>query len=135
MNINGRRQLETRGGRKALRTSAADGFKVLGTITTFDNKFDVEIEYRVSRANNAFYANWELLGCVSVPLNTRLRVFKAVVDASVFWCAGSLKLTREQNERLRTFQMRLLRKMLRIKRFEGEDMGTFLHRGKWDLEG
>ena len=50
----------------------------------FDNKMDVEVEYRLSLANNAFFANWDLLGCVSVPLNTRLRVFKAVVDASFF---------------------------------------------------
>ncbi len=65
------------------RPKRGEGFKVLGTIITFDNNFDVEIENRLARANATFYANWELLGCVSVPLNTRLRVFKAVVDASV----------------------------------------------------
>ena len=84
---------------------------------------DVELEFRLSRANNAFYANWDLLGCVSVPLSKRILIFKAAVDASVFWCAGSWNLTREQNERLRVFQMRLLRRMLRIKRAEGENMG------------
>ncbi len=67
-----------------MRTAAAVGFKVPGTMLTFDNKFDVELEYRLIRANNAFIANWELLGCVSVPLNTRSCVFKAAVDASVF---------------------------------------------------
>ncbi len=80
------------------RTSAAEGFKVLGTIRTFDNKFDQEIEYRLSRANAAFYANWHLLGCISIPLVTRLRVVRAVVDASISWCAGSWNLTRDQNE-------------------------------------
>ena len=44
-------------GEKALRTAAAFGFKVLGTMLTFDNKFDVDIKYRLSRANNAFYVN------------------------------------------------------------------------------
>ena len=83
-------------GKKALRTAAAVGFKVLGTMLTFDNKMDVEVEHRLSRANNAFFANWELLGCVSVPHDKRIRVFKAVVDASVFWCAGSWNLTMEQ---------------------------------------
>ena len=57
-----------------------------------------------------------------------------MVDAAVFWCAGSWNLTREQNERLRTFQMRLIRKMLRIKRQEGEDMGGFLHRANGILK-
>ena len=68
-----------------------------------------------------------LLGCVSVPLSKRILIFKAAVDASVFWCAGSWNLTREQHERLRVFQMRLLRRMLRIKRADGENMGIFLH--------
>ena len=117
-----------------MRTSVAEGFKVLGTMLTFDNKFDVEIEYRLSRASNAFYASWELLGCGSVPLNTMLRVFKAVVDASVFWCAGSWNLTRGQNERLRTFQTRLLRKCFGPKDWTGEDMGTFLHRANGILK-
>ena len=48
-------------GQKALRTAAAVGFKVLGTMLTFDNKLDVELEYRLTRANNAFFANGELL--------------------------------------------------------------------------
>ena len=94
---NERAQFEIKG-QKTLRTSSSVGFKVLGT-----------------RANNAFFANWALLGCISVPLKTRIRVFKAVVDATIFWCAGSWTLTREQNERLRTFQMRLLRRLLRKK--------------------
>ncbi len=93
-------QLEIRG-HNTLRTSAAEGFKVLGTIVTFDIKYDLEIEHRLSRANTAFYASWSVPGCASVPLKTRLRVFRAAVDASVFWCAGSWNLSREHNERLR----------------------------------
>ena len=108
---NERAQFKVRG-QDTLRTAANVGFKVLGTMLTFDNKNDVELEYRMTRANNAFYANWDLLGCKSVTLGTRLRVFRAVVDAAMFWCAGSWNLTREQNERLRTFQMRLIRKCL-----------------------
>ena len=49
-------QFEIRG-HKALRTAAAVGFKVLGTMLTFDNKIDVEVAFRISRANNAFFAN------------------------------------------------------------------------------
>ena len=92
---NERAQFEIRG-QKALRTTAAVGFKVLGTMLTFDNKMDVEIEYRLSRASNTFFANWDLMGCVSVPLKTRMRIFKAVVDAPVFWRAGSWNLTRNK---------------------------------------
>ena len=65
-------------------TAANVGFNVLGTELTFDNKFDVELEYRLSRANNALYANWDLLGCKSVPLRTRLKVSRAVGGAMEF---------------------------------------------------
>ena len=61
---------------------------------TFDNKMDVEVEFRLSRANNAFYASWDLLGCVSVPLSKRILIFKAAVDASVFLVRGILEFDR-----------------------------------------
>ena len=53
---------------RTIRAAAKDGFKVLGTIVTFDKKFDVELENRPSRADRAFWANWALLGCTSIPL-------------------------------------------------------------------
>ena len=52
----------------ARRASANVGFKVLGTLVIFDNRFDVEIENRLNRANRAFHASGELLGCTSVSL-------------------------------------------------------------------
>ena len=110
------------------RAAAKDGFKVLGTFVTFDNKLDVELENRLSRADRALWANWGLLGCTTTPLSTILAVFKATVNATVFWCAGSWNLTREQNERLRACQMRHIRRMLKIRRGGGEAMGDFLHR-------
>ena len=47
----------------ANRVAAKDGFRILGTIVTFDNKSDVELENRLSRADRAFWATWALLGC------------------------------------------------------------------------
>ena len=114
--------------KRTLRTEAKVGFKVLGTYVTFDNRFEVEIEYRLMRADRAFWASWNLLGCASVPLTKRLAIFKATVNATLFWCAGSWNLTREQNERLRVCQMRHIRRMLRLRRGAGECMGDFLHR-------
>ncbi len=85
--------------KRTLRTEANVGFKVLGTYVTFDNRFEVEIEYRLMRADRAFWANWSLLGCVSVPLEKRLSVFTAAVNATMLWCAGTWNLTRAQNEK------------------------------------
>ena len=47
--------------KRTLRAEAKVGFKVLGTYVTFDNRFEVEIEYRLMRADRAFWANWNLL--------------------------------------------------------------------------
>ena len=66
------------------RAETKTGFKVLGTLLTLDNNFDVEVENRLARATRAFWTNWELSGCVSVPLPKRLHVFRATVDASMF---------------------------------------------------
>ena len=83
------------------RTEAKSGFKVLGTMVAFDNNFDAEVENRLARATRAFWASWEMLGCTSVPLPKRLQIFRATVEASMFWCAGSWNLRAEQLQRIR----------------------------------
>ena len=111
----------------ARRSERKTGFKVLGTLVSFDNGFDVEVENRLARAWRAFRASWELLGCTSIPLAKRSQVFRATVEASFFWCAGSWNLTREQLQRIRGQQTRMLRKMLRIKRDFGGEYGGAPH--------
>ena len=98
------------------------GFKVLGTLITFDNHFDVEVENRLTRATATFWVFWELLGCTSTPLAKRIQIFRATVEASFFWCAGSCNLTVEQLQHIKGAPSRLLRKMLRLKRNSGESM-------------
>ena len=121
--------------KRTRRAEAKEGFKVLGAYVTFGNNNEVELENRLSRAHRAFWANWSLLGCVSVPLVKRLAILKATVGATLFWCAGSWNLRREQNERLRVTQMRFIRRMLRLKRESGEEMDKFLHRANGILRG
>ena len=88
-------------GRITRRAEAKIDFKALGTMVTFDNAFDVEVENRLARATRTFWANWEMLGCVSIPLPKRLQVLRATVAASFAWCAGSWNLTLEQLQRIR----------------------------------
>ncbi len=90
--------------KRATGGTAQEGFKVLGTYVTFDNKFEVELDHMLTRADRLFWASWELLGCVSIPREKRIGVFVATVNATVVWCAGFGSLPREQNERLRTTQ-------------------------------
>jgi hypothetical protein len=82
-----------------LRAKRAVGFKVLGTQLTFDNNNEVELESRLAKADKAFWANWSLLGCASVPLVKRLAIFVGAVNATMLWCAGTWNLTRAQNEK------------------------------------
>ena len=67
---------------------------------TFNNKFDVEVENRLTRATATFWASWELLGCTYTPLAKRIQIFRATVEASFFWCAGSWSLRAEQLQRI-----------------------------------
>ena len=61
------------------RPQRGGGFKALGTIVTFDNNFDVEIENRLARSNVTFNANWNMLGCDSASLAKRVQIFRATV--------------------------------------------------------
>ena len=110
------------------------GFKVLGTLVTFVNNFDVEIENRLARAAATFHANWELLGCTSCPLAKRMQIFRATVESTFLWCAGSWNLRAEQLKRIKGAQSRLLRTMLRIERLDGEDMQDLIIRANHILK-
>ena len=66
------------------RAKMKEGFKVLGTIITFDGRFDLELENRLTRANRAFYPSWDLLGCITIPLAKRIQIFRSVVESSFF---------------------------------------------------
>ncbi len=55
--------------KRVRRPKRGEGFKVLGTMVTFDNNFDVRIENRLARASATFSANWDLLGCASAPFS------------------------------------------------------------------
>ncbi len=77
---------------------------------------------------------WELLGCASTPLSKRIQVFRATVEASFSWCAGSWSLTKDQLRRIKGQQSRLLRKMLRLKRDKGESMADLIIRANSTLK-
>ncbi len=101
---------------------------------TVENDVEVEVEKREARATEKCWANWELLGCASTPLSKRIQVFRATVEASFFWCAGSWSLTVGQLQRNKGAQSRLLREMLRLKRDSGESMTDLIIRATSTLK-
>jgi hypothetical protein len=104
------------------------GFKVLGTMLTFNNKNDLELERRIRAAWNAFYKNRLALCSKESPLTKRLEYFTRSVHPAFFWCAGSWNLRTDQNQKIRGVQRSMLRKMCHFKRREAEVTETFMSR-------
>ncbi len=93
---------------------------------TFDNNLDVEIDHRRARARVAFNANWDMVGWASASLAKRVQIFRESVEASFLWYAGSWNLRVEQVKRIKGAQSRMMRRMLRIKRWDGEEMDELI---------
>ena len=102
------------------RSPRQEGFKVLGTIVTFDNSFEKELRNRMSRAWRAFWKCSDLLRCQAAPIKDRLRLLQVLVSSPLFWCCGSRNLTAGQLSKLRGIQQNMLQKMLPVRRREGE---------------
>ena len=77
------------------------GFKVLGAIITFDNRFDAELKARTANAWEAFYRVQAILRNSQASLRKRLSLLKTFVYPSLFWAAGSWNLDQQQLATLR----------------------------------
>ena len=111
-----------------VRKKRKEGFKVLGTIITFDNQFDRELVQRASSAWCAFSKIATLLCCPDIPLCTRFDMLAKCVNPAMFYCAGSWNLRSNQLPTLRAVQHRMIRKMLHFTRPEQESIDDFMHR-------
>jgi hypothetical protein len=118
----------THEGKRISRCSRKDGYKVLGTILTFINRFDKELERRIRAAWCAFHKNKVVLCSKSSPLSKRLSYFTRTVHPAFFWCAGSLNLTTDQFARIRGVQRSMIRKMCHFKMRDTEVLETFMSR-------
>ena len=110
------------------RVSRKAGFKVLGTIITFDCQDDVELERRFLAAWGSFLKFSSILLCRSIPLEKRFVVLARAIHPSLFWCAGSWNLRHNQLPKLRDLQRSMIRKMMHFKFRPDETMGSFMHR-------
>ena len=78
------------------RTDNEEGFKMLGTMLTLDNNFEVEIEHRVARAWAAYSTHRELITYRPGSLKKRLKLLDMIVSSALFWGAGAWNLTTKQ---------------------------------------
>ena len=87
--------------------SPDEGFKMLGTIFTFNGNTHAEFQVRLDAGWSKFFS--------------LKRLFNATISKTVLWCAESWKLTVEEKTRLRAMQRSMLRKMVCPNRRPDED--------------
>ena len=109
------------------------GFKVLGTLLSFDGRYGQELANRIQRAWRAFFAHKNLLCYQGGSLKVRFKLLDSLVSRSLFWCSGTWVLTRKECEQLRGVQQAMERKLLGLKKTEGETAGEYVHRSNTAL--
>ena len=115
-------------GKVVERVSRHVGFKALGTQITFVTRHDVEFQRRIKAAWAAFFKNTDILCCKVAPVRKCLDFLHLVVTPALFWCSGSWNLRVDQYIKLRGLQRKMIRKMMRFKKEEAEDLDHFMRR-------
>ena len=86
--------------------------KYLGRKLSFENSQEVELKNRIRAGWAKFMANKQELVGKHYTLNSRLKLFDAVVSPTVLYAAGSWTLTKQQEHALNCTQRRMLRMIL-----------------------
>ena len=77
------------------------------------------LEAMVERVRGKFYEIARVL-CSNAPLSLRCKVLEAVVFGSIRWCLGALVPTAQAQQLLNNFQYNCLRRVMGVKRGQGE---------------
>jgi adenylate cyclase class IV len=92
-----------------------DSFTYLGSSVTRDQRFDKEIEIRLTKASTAFnmlrFAIWHRK---SVTIAAKLRIFRACVLPVLLYGSETWAITTTHERRINTFYMRCLRTIVGI---------------------
>jgi hypothetical protein len=115
-------------GRVIERVSRQSGFKALGTQITFVTRHDVELQRRFKAAWASFFKNSDVLCCKAAPLRKRLDFMHLVITPALFWCSGSWNLRVDQYVKLRGLQRKMIRRMMRFRKDDEEDLEAYMRR-------
>ena len=92
-----------------------DSFKYLGSMISVDGSLDKEIAYRISKASQALgRLRNRLLNHHNVTLDTKLKVYRAVVLSSLLYGCETWTVYRRHLKQLERFHQRALRSILGI---------------------
>jgi hypothetical protein len=87
-------------------------FKYLGfLINNNNNSITVEINHRILFANRCYYGLRNLLQSRLLNKGTKCKIYKTLVRPVVLYGSESWTLTKADEEKLRTFERRMLRKI------------------------
>jgi hypothetical protein len=98
-------------------------FKYLGSIINVTNDIEEEVKTRIMQGNRCFYALKHLFTSSLVSRNTKLRLFKTIIRPIVMYGCETWSLTQKQDERLATFERKVLRSIC----------GAVCEQGRWRI--
>jgi hypothetical protein len=87
-------------------------FKYLGSlIINSNNSIIVEINHRILLGNRCYYGLRNLLQSRLLNKGTKCKIYKALIKPVVLYGSESWSLTKADEEKLRTFERRILRRI------------------------
>jgi hypothetical protein len=87
-------------------------FKYLGSIFSADGRFDREIETRIQQANKVNYQLTPILKHPTIQIETKRQIINAIFIPTLGYQCQTWTLTKEQERKLSTCEMRCLRKVV-----------------------
>ena len=91
-----------------------DNFKYLGSYITTNGSINMEISTRLAMAAQAFNKLGKIWKSSSLQLRTKLKLYKSNVRSVLFYATETWKTNAKIESRLRGFEGRCLRRILRI---------------------
>ncbi|KAJ4449272.1 hypothetical protein ANN_00670 [Periplaneta americana] len=93
-------------------------FKYLGATVTNINDTREEIKHRINMGNDCYYSVEKLLSSSLLSKNLKVRIYKTVILPVVLYGCETWALTLREEQRLRVFENKVLRKIFGAKRDE-----------------
>jgi hypothetical protein len=93
-------------------------FKYLGTTLTNQNDIHDEIKSRLNSGNAWYYSVQNLLSTLLISKNLKIKIYKTVILPVVLYGCETWSVTLREEDRLRVFEIRVLRKIFGPKREE-----------------
>ncbi|KAJ4434033.1 hypothetical protein ANN_16352 [Periplaneta americana] len=93
-------------------------FKYLGATVTSINDTREEMKRRINMGNACYYSVEKLLSCSLLSKNLKFRIYKTVILPVVLYGCETWTLTLREEQRLRVFENKVLRKIFGAKRDE-----------------